>query len=237
MDNALPTQTGYRRGASLDSGGELAVCRRLRRAGLRRQQLRRHLRKVVPGAREIRRHAFLRRVFGKLLFDTDLWHLNRASVAGAVSVGLFMAWVPVPFQMILAAGVAIAVRCNLPVSVALVWISNPLTAAPLFYGAYELGGWMLDVPRVDLRIDISLQWLLHELGRVWEPFLLGCFVLGLACAILGHVAVRLVWRAHVMVSWRDRRIQRGRRSGRAAPDSLAAERATVRMPGDSGPKA
>ena len=153
--------------------------------------MRRHLRKVVPGARYIRRNAFLGRVFGKLLFDTDLWHLNRASVAAAVSVGLFMAWVPVPFQMILAAGVAIAIRCNLPVAIALVWISNPVTAAPLFYGAYELGGWLLDVTPVDLQIDISVQWLLDEFTRVWEPFLLGCFVTGLVCAILGHAATRL----------------------------------------------
>ena len=208
----------------------------VRRAGLRRQQLRRHLRRVVPGAGEIRRHAFLRRVFGKLLFDIELWHLNRASVAGAVSVGLFMAWVPVPFQMILAAGAAISIRCNLPVAVALVWISNPVTAAPMYYGAYELGGWLLDVPPVDLRIDISLQWLLHELGRVWEPFLLGCFVIGIASAILGHVAVRLVWRAHVMVSWRDRRIQRGRRNGRTAPDPLSAEQTAADAGGDAGPK-
>ena len=197
--------------------------------------MRRHLRRVVPGAGEIRRHAFLRRVFGKLLFDIELWHLNRASVAGAVSVGLFMAWVPVPFQMILAAGAAISIRCNLPVAVAMVWISNPVTAAPMFYGAYELGGWLLDVPPVDLRIDISLQWLLHELGRVWEPFLLGCFVIGIASAVLGHVAVRLVWRAHVMVSWRDRRIQRGRRSGRTAPDPLAGEPTAADAGGDAGP--
>ena len=208
----------------------------VRRAGLRREQLRRHLRKVVPGARDIRGHAVLRRVFGKLLFDTDLWHLNRASVAAAVSVGLFIAWVPVPFQMVLAAGVAIAIRCNLPVAVALVWISNPVTAAPMYYGAYELGGWLLDVAPVDLRIDISLQWLLHELGRVWEPFLLGCFVIGIASATLGHVAVRLVWRAHVMVSWRDRRIQRGRRSEQPAPSSLAAERTAAGIGRDAGPK-
>ena len=199
--------------------------------------MRRHLRKVVPGERHIRRNEFLGRVFGKLLFDTDLWHLNRASVAAAVSVGLFMAWVPAPFQMILAAGVAIAIRCNLPVAIALVWISNPVTAAPLFYGAYELGGWLLDVPPVDLQIDISVQWLLHEFGRVWEPLLLGCFVMGLVCAILGHVAIRLVWRAHVMVSWRDRRIQRGRRSRQPVADPPAAEGAAARIARDAGPGA
>ena len=174
--------------------------------------MRRLLRKVIPGTREIRSHAILRQVFGKLLLHPELWHLSRNSVARAVSIGLFMAWVPVPFQMVLAAGAAILARCNLPISVALVWISNPLTVAPLFFAAHELGAWILDRPPEEFRIELSLQWLFGELGKVWEPLLLGCFVIGLASAILGHMLIRLVWRAHVMVSWRDRRIRRRRRN-------------------------
>ena len=193
------------------------------------------LRNVVPGAREWRAHPSLRRVFGQPLLSPGLWHLNRGSVAWAVSIGLFMAWVPVPFQMILAAGVAILVRCNLPVAVALVWISNPVTVAPLFFAAQKLGEWMLDVPPGDFRIELSLRWLLDELGKVWEPFLLGCFVMGLGSAILGQIAVRLLWRAHVTVSWRDRRIRR-RRSEHRAPDGIPTATAPVEIPREHGPK-
>ena len=196
--------------------------------------MRRLLRKLVPGAREIRRHASLRRVFGRHPFSPDLWHLNRSSVAWAASVGLFMAWVPVPFQMILAAGVAIAVRCNLPVAVALVWVSNPVTVAPLFFAAYKLGAWMLGLPPAELQIEVSLRWLLDELVKVWEPFLLGCFVMGLASAIFGQIAIRLIWRAHVMVSWRGRRI-RQQQSEHGTPHEFPP--ATVRIPRErrSGP--
>ena len=191
------------------------------------------LRKLIPGTREIRRHAFLRRVFGRLLLAPDLWHLGRGSVARAVSIGLFMAWVPVPFQMVLAAGAAIAARCNVPVAVAMVWVSNPVTVAPLFYAAHKLGEWMLDRPPGDFRIELSLRWLFEELGNVWEPLLLGCFVMGIASAIVGHILIRLVWRAHTMVSWRDRRIRRRRRDD-AAPG--ASRPAPVRVPGERGPK-
>ena len=188
------------------------------------------LRKLLPGTHEIRRHAFLRRVFGRLLLDPDLWHLGRASVARAVSIGLFMAWTPVPFQMVLAAGAALVARCNLPVAVAMVWVSNPVTVAPLFYAAHKLGEWLLDRPPGDFRIELSLRWLFEELGNVWEPLLLGCFVMGIASAIVGQILIRLVWRAHTMVSWRDRRIRRRRRDDAASPP------APVRVPGERGPK-
>ena len=197
--------------------------------------MRRLLRRVLPGVGEIRRHTFLRRVFGQLLLHPDLWHLGRGSVAWAVSIGLFMAWVPAPFQMVLAAGAAILVRCNLPVSVATVWISNPVTMAPLFLAAHQLGEWMLDRPPGDFRIELSLHWLFEELGKVWQPLLLGCLVLGLASAILGQIAIRLVWRAHIMASWRDRRLRRqqrrGDRAARRRPPPAMAE-----APGEHGPK-
>ena len=170
--------------------------------------MRRLLRRMLPGAREIRGREFLRRVFGRMLLDAGLWRLNRGSVAWAVSVGLFMAWMPAPFQMVLAAGAAIALRCNLPVSVVAVWVSNPVTVAPMFFAAYKLGAWILGVPPTALEFELSLRWLFGGLGKVWEPFLLGCFVMGLASAILGQAAIRLIWRAHVMVSWRDRGIRR-----------------------------
>ena len=178
--------------------------------------MRRLLRKMIPGVREIRGHVFLRRVFGQPLLDPDLWHLGRSSVAWAVSIGLFMSWVPAPFQMILAAGAAILARCNLPVAVAMVWVSNPVTVAPMFFAAHELGAWMLGRPPGDFRIELSLRWLFEELGKVWEPFLLGCFVTALASAVLGQIMIRLIWRAHVIVSWRDRRIRRRRHDHAAA---------------------
>ena len=197
--------------------------------------MRRLLRRVVPDARELHAHAALRRVFGRMPLSPDLWRLNRGSVAWAVSLGLFVAWVPAPFQMVLAAGAAILVRCNLPVAVALVWISNPVTVAPLFFAAHEFGGWMLGIPPGDFRIELSLRWLLDELGQVWEPFLLGCFVLGLCSAILGQMAIRLLWRAYVMVSWRDRRIRR--RSDRDAPDAIPPTVAAAGVPRERKPKA
>lgn len=150
------------------------------------------------------------RLFGRIVHDPDLWHINRRSVAGAVAIGLFVAFVPLPFQMVIAAAAAIAFGCNLAIAVVLVWVSNPLTMGPLFFGAYKAGAWLLGVPPEPLRFEMSLDWLMRRLGEVWEPFLLGCFLVGAAAALLGYLAVRLAWRLHVLAAWRRRRARGGR---------------------------
>ena len=96
----------------------------------------------MPDHQTIKEHKHLK-IFGKLLHDGNLWHLNRRSVSGAFAVGLFCAFVPIPSQMILAAAIAIIIRVNLPISVALVWISNPITMPPIFYAAYKFGAYVM----------------------------------------------------------------------------------------------
>jgi uncharacterized protein (DUF2062 family) len=107
------------------------------------------------------------KILGPLIHDPNLLHLNRRSVSGAVSVGLFIAFIPVPFQMLLAAITSIFVRVNLPISVGLVWVSNPLTMPPLFYFAYKLGAWILHAPPQHFTFELSFDWLSQSLGMIW----------------------------------------------------------------------
>lgn len=155
------------------------------------------IRKFLPDPKTVREHKHLQ-IFGTLLHDPNLWHLNRRSVSLACAVGLFCMWVPVPLQMVLAAAVAILLRANLPISVALVWITNPLTMGPMFYLAYKIGALMLGVPPHQFHIELSLQWLMTEMVIIWKPFLLGCFVFACISALLGFFGSRLLWRLHIL---------------------------------------
>ncbi len=176
------------------------------------------LRRLLPFTRNIRGDRKLSRIFGRLLHDPNLWHLNRYSVAWGVSVGLFMAFVPVPFQMLLAIAAAVMISANIPVAVVLVWVSNPITVAPLFFSAYKFGAWLLAETPEKIKFEISIDWVVTQLVEIWQPFLLGCFVLGLASAAIGHAAVRIIWRIHVVQSWqlRGRRLME-RRMERTGP--------------------
>jgi len=158
---------------------------------------RKFFQRFLPNPQTIKDNKSLH-IFGDWLHEPNLWHLNRRSVAGAFAVGLFFAWMPVPFQMFLAAGGAILFRTNLPISVALVWTTNPVTIPPMFYFAYLVGTWIIGVPPTDFSFELTFDWLFSELSSSWQPFLVGCFTLAISCSVLGYIIIQGMWRYSVL---------------------------------------
>ncbi len=169
--------------------------------------MKRYFKPLLPHFKIIRNHPRLQ-FFGSRLRDPNLWHLNRHSVSGGMAVGVFCAFLPIPLQMVLAAGLAILMRVNLPLSVLLVWTTNPITIPPLFYLAYRLGYFLMDwvgyTPR-SIEWQFSMTWLFHTFNSIWHPLLLGSLMMGLLSAFLVYFLVRMVWRLQVIRQWRERR--------------------------------
>ena len=162
------------------------------------------IKRWLPDQDKLKEHKHLR-LFGKLLLDANLWHLNRRSAAGAFAVGLFMAWIPLPCQMLLAAGGAILFRVNLPLSVALVWLSNPFTMPPLFYGVYLVGCQLLGHPAQHIDIQFTWEWLVSVFETLAPPLLLGSLVLALLSALMGYAFIRTFWRINTIRQWQKRK--------------------------------
>ncbi|ARR49495.1 DUF2062 domain-containing protein [Photobacterium damselae] len=164
------------------------------------------IKRYLPNHETIKRQKALR-IFGNVLYNPNLWCLNRRSASGAFAVGLFMAFVPLPSQMIMAAGLAILFGVNLPLSVALVWVSNPITMPVLFYGAYKIGAWVMNTPHLPFHFELSWEFLLHQMSQIGPPFLLGCFICSVTCALLGYFGIRGLWRYSVVRSWNKRKFR------------------------------
>lgn len=165
------------------------------------------LQKLFPSPEEVQANPslrFLRPLMGK----PNLWHLNRRSVARAFFIGIFCAFIPMPFQMVLAAFLAFFANASLPISVGLVWISNPLTIPPIFYATYQFGAYLMDIPSSDIEIQLSLDWFLKEISEIWAPLYLGSLIAGLIFSTAGYIGIRIVWRMHVVSHWEKRKEER-----------------------------
>jgi uncharacterized protein (DUF2062 family) len=163
------------------------------------------IKRLLPHHDKVREHKHLK-LFGNLLHDPNLWHLNRHSASGGFAVGLFMAYVPLPFQMIFAAAAAIIFRVNLPISVTLVWITNPITIPPMFFFAYLVGTWVLGAPPQTEPLEFNLEWIESGgLNVIWLPLLVGSLICGSIASLLGYSLILWIWRWRAIEKWRMRR--------------------------------
>lgn len=159
--------------------------------------------RFIPKPETLKAHPHLKH-FGEILHNPNLWHLNRRSAAGAVAIGLFCMWMPIPFQMLLAAVLAMTFSVNLPLSVALVWISNPITMPPFFYGAYRLGAFILNEPVIEFNFELSFSWLINIFETIAPALFTGSFILAILSSIAGYLILRLLWRIKIVKKWRRR---------------------------------
>jgi len=175
------------------------------------------LKRVAPNRAQIREHKHLR-VFGRLLHDANLWHLNRRSASGAFAVGMFVMYLPPLGQMLIAAAAAIAFRVNLPISVALVWITNPVTIPPMYYFAYLVGSWILGEPTTSLDLEFWLEW--HNWLDLLAPLTVGCTACAIVCSVVGYFSVQAIWRWNLVRQIRMRRARyKAAASGANTPSS------------------
>ena len=158
----------------------------------------------MPKSETLRNHKHLR-IFGELLHSPNLWALNRKSAPGAFAVGLFVAWIPMPFQMVLAAGLAIFFNVNLPIAVTLVWLTNPFTMPFLFYCAYIVGTKVLNRPIERFHFEASWQWLEASISTIGLPFIVGSFILAVVSALVGYVVINSLWKYSILFKWQKRK--------------------------------
>lgn len=161
------------------------------------------IKKYMPDESKLKNHKHLGWL-GSHLHDPNLWHLTRKSVSRAFFVGIFCAFLPIPAQMLVAAVLAVICRSNLPISVGLVWLTNPLTMPPIFYGTYLVGSLLLGGQDPSIEFELSMEWLSESISAIWWPLLLGSIVTGLVLGALSYFGIRWIWLWHVSRSWAER---------------------------------
>jgi uncharacterized protein len=172
---------------------------------------RKFLKRMMPEPAKIKENKSLS-ALGDWIHDPNLWHLTRHSASMAFLVGLFAALLPMPGQTLVAAALAVVFRANLPIAVALTWVTNPLTTPPIVIVAYNVGAWILSSPPLPTNFEFSLDAVFGEFSSIAKPFLLGSIVTGVFSGCMGYVSIRLLWRWHVTRQWEARKRARRKKN-------------------------
>lgn len=138
----------------------------------------------------------MHRLLGERLFSHQIWQITKGDLANGFSLGLFIGFTPtIPFHMLLCAIGAIMLRVNLFAALAACWITNPLTAAPIYLSAHWLGRFLFGESDL-LKAMLSFFGFGEKMGRLIEHSLYlwsGSLIFSCVAALAGNVATRLTW--------------------------------------------
>ena len=136
------------------------------------------------------RGGFLHRWIGETLFLKSLWTPQKNAIARAWLIGCLIATSPFfGFHFLIGLSLAIILRANLPLTIILLFTTNPFTA-PFFYSfAFLLGCLILNQPFHSFRFEASLTWI-YQAGL---PLILGCSTIGLGFGVSGYFLILKWW--------------------------------------------
>ncbi len=161
-------------------------------------------------------HRARRFIAQKVLHTGDSPH----AIALGAGVATFIAFLPlVGLQTIIAVSIAALVRANKAVCIPIVWVTNPLTMGPIYYGCYALGrlvippAWSGDEAGLGRLIELAKTTSLFQ-AAFWKDIFyvligagldlwVGCALVGLVLSLVAYFVVR-----GSVIGYRERRRQR-----------------------------
>lgn len=116
------------------------------------------------------------------------------SIAFGLFIGLF---IPIGFQTIVLLPLTMVLQVNVPLSLAATLISNPITAIPIYYSAFEIGKFVtrIELPFsniMNLIENPSFESLLYLSKNGLTAFFVGCAVQATVVSIISYVTFKYV---------------------------------------------
>ena len=135
-------------------------------------------------------------IMKKYKIPPELLKVNRKMVSRAVLVGMFIAMIPMPMQMLAVILVAPFFRFNVPIGVMLVWITNPFTMPVIYYVEYITGNFLLMQDGVH-DIQLSMQWFKDNIADIFIPLYVGTAFYSVVFSIGGYYLINWLWKLSV----------------------------------------
>ena len=131
---------------------------------------------------------------------------NRKMISRGVLLGIFIAFIPMPMQMALVLAFMPFFRFNVPIALAMCWLSNPFTMPPMYYMEYLTGSFFLGTEIGD--VSISLEWFKENLDDIFIPLYAGTLFYSVFGSLLAYWGVNHFWKSSVYTAKKKPRHKR-----------------------------
>lgn len=161
------------------------------------------IRKVL---KKISEHKKLHDFIEKYKIPKEYLSTNRKMVSKAILIGLFIAFIPMPMQMLAVLAFIPFVKFNVPIALAMCWVSNPITMPLIYYVEYLTGSFILGTEVAP--VQMTLEWFSENLDDIFIPLYFGTFLYSLVISLGAYWLVNHFWRKSVD---KNRKIHRNER--------------------------
>jgi len=131
-------------------------------------------------------------IMQKYNIPRELLSINRKMVSRAILVGLFIAFIPMPMQMLAVILIAPFFRFNVPIGVSLVWITNPFTMPFIYYIEYMTGNFLLMQEGVN-NMQLTLDWFKNNIADIFIPLYVGTLFYAVIFSVGGFYLANWLW--------------------------------------------
>lgn len=175
------------------------------------------IRRNSPTREELLASRFIK-PFAHRVAHSHLWRFTRTSVRRGTALGLFVGiFFLIPGAQILGVALlALPVRANIPIGVAMTFLSNPATTPLLIAAAVWVGNNMFglhaNVATFSIMVDKGAsagEWVRWFFSDAAPALVAGLFVISVVSAIVGYLLASVIWDNWIRLRWR-RKIQRAR---------------------------
>ncbi len=141
-------------------------------------------------------HQFIK----KYNLPKEYLYINRKSISRGILIGLFWGFIPMPFQMLGVLSITLILRFNVPIAIAMVWLSNPFTMPFMYYMEYLTGNFILGKDGVE-SIELTMRWFSNHWDDIVVPLYIGASFYSIVVSSIIYVIINYLW-AHSVVKER-----------------------------------
>ena len=132
---------------------------------------------------------------------------SRRSVARGAAVGIFVAVIPMPMQMVVVMLLLPIFRFNIIVGLSMVWLSNPVTMPAMYYIEYLTGNLLLGLGGVG-EIHLTLKWFEDNFASIFIPLYTGTIFYALVLSSTSYYLITHLWRRSVHQEKKEKKHKR-----------------------------
>jgi len=131
----------------------------------------------------------------KYSIPVEYLSVNRKMTSKAVLLGLFIAFIPMPMQMLAVIFMMTFLKFNVPIALLMCWITNPFTMPFIYFIEYQIGSFILNTST--LTVEMTLKWFSSNIDNIFIPLYTGALILSITSSLLFYYLINYFWKSSV----------------------------------------